>query len=302
MIEAGFGDEVLSTDCGGRTLLEIVRSIAEGYMSGTPNGIVMDKASGLVFSPSHFTWMDTNYPAGTPREGYPIEIQALWYATLRFLALNCPADGRWADLAGQVARSIREYYWDPGRGSLCDNLSAVRGTPAARPPPDDALRPNQLLTLTLGAVSDREAAHGILRRCAALLVPGAIRSLADEAVEHPLPVVWKGVPLNDPLKPYWGRYEGDEDTRRKPAYHNGTAWTWLFPSYPEAMFMAWGEPARGSALALLESSTQLLNSGAVGHVPEILDGDMPHIQRGCSAQAWGSSELYRVLDKLTGAT
>jgi glycogen debranching enzyme len=29
-------------------------------------------------------------------------------------------------------------------------------------------------------------------------------------------------------------------------------------------------------------------------VPEILDGDFPHLQRGCEAQAWGVSEIVRV--------
>jgi hypothetical protein len=29
--------------------------------------------------------MDTNYPACTPRCGYPIDIQALWIAALRFV-------------------------------------------------------------------------------------------------------------------------------------------------------------------------------------------------------------------------
>ena len=47
--------------------------------------------------------------------------------------------------------------------------------------------------------------------------------------------------MNDPQNPYWPRYEGDEDTRRKPAYHNGTAWTWTFPVFCEALARAWGE-------------------------------------------------------------
>ena len=59
--------------------------IATHYSRGTPNGIRMDPESGLIWSPSHFTWMDTNYPAGTPREGYPVEIQALWVRCLRQL-------------------------------------------------------------------------------------------------------------------------------------------------------------------------------------------------------------------------
>ena len=60
-------------------------AIADGYLTGTPNGIRVDPDSGLVFSPSHFTWMDTNHPAGTPRQGYPVEIQALWCAALNVL-------------------------------------------------------------------------------------------------------------------------------------------------------------------------------------------------------------------------
>ena len=48
----------------------------------------------------------------------------------------------------------------------------------------------------------------------------------------PLPVYGNdGELLNNPVEPYWPRYEGDEDTRRKPAYHNGTAWTWTFPTF-----------------------------------------------------------------------
>ena len=57
-----------------------------GYTRGTPNGIRMDAASGLIWSPAHFTWMDTNYPACTPRQGYPVEIQVLWIRLLRQVA------------------------------------------------------------------------------------------------------------------------------------------------------------------------------------------------------------------------
>ena len=69
--------------CGQRTIQDIITAIANAYMKGTSNGIQMDAETGLIYSPSHYTWMDTNYPAGTPREGYPIEIQALWYGALQ---------------------------------------------------------------------------------------------------------------------------------------------------------------------------------------------------------------------------
>ncbi len=38
----------------------------------------------------------------------------------------------------------------------------------------------------------------------------------------------------------------------------------------------------------------LLVTGCLGHLPEILDGDAPHRQRGCDAQAWGCTEAARV--------
>ena len=66
------------------TLGETLENIIENILQGTPNGVYADPETKLVFSPPHYTWMDTNYPAGTPREGYPVEIQALWYAALQF--------------------------------------------------------------------------------------------------------------------------------------------------------------------------------------------------------------------------
>ena len=92
------------------------------------------------------------------------------------------------------------------------------------------------------------------------------------------------------------RYEGDEDTRRKPAYHNGTAWTWTFPVFCEALARAWdfSPQAIAAAKAYLGSMERLMNEGCLGQIPEILDGDAPHQSRGCDAQAWGVTEALRV--------
>ena len=88
---AAIGDDsILDLKCGSRTMRQVLESIADNYLAGTPNGIKADRSSGLIYSPSHFTWMDTNYPAGTPRQGYPIEIQSLWYAALKFLGRDDP--------------------------------------------------------------------------------------------------------------------------------------------------------------------------------------------------------------------
>ena len=293
------GDDFLNQVCRGRSVRQILVDMAQALMSGTDNGIGMDAASGLLFSPSHFTWMDTNYPAGTPREGYPVEIQALWYAGLDFLARVDAADSAsWKVLAQRVQCSLHDLFWQAEAGYLSDCLHAPSGTPAAEARADDALRPNQLLAVTLGALSDADMTRSILSACQALIVPGAIRSLADRPVETPLVVERDGQLLNDPHAPYWGRYQGDEDTRRKPAYHNGTAWTWPFPLYCEAWVQCHGRAGVKAALAWLSSSVQLINSHCVGQVPEIVEGDTPHAQRGCDAQAWGVSELLRVWKKV----
>jgi len=297
----------LNIRVGGRSILQILFSMAQSLINGTPNGIKMDAESGLLFSPSHYTWMDTNHPAGTPRQGYPIEIQALWYAALSFLT---SASSQFSILNSQlnlVKKSIADLFYLKDCGYLSDCLHAGPGTPAKNADADDALRPNQLFALTLGAVTDTDICRKVLAACEELLVPGAIRSLADRPVRRRLEIWRHGNLLNDPHHPYQGVYTGDEDTRRKPAYHNGTAWTWVFPSYCEAYIKTYGSGCKGAptarpyetALAWLSSTMRLINTGCAGHIPEITDGDYPHTQRGCDAQAWGMSEFLRVL-KETG--
>ncbi len=290
------GAAFLEEPCKNRSVREVILSIGRALTGRPANGIYMDPDTGLLFSPSHFTWMDTNFPAGTPREGFPIEIQALWYNALCFLATidDDAHRDRWRLLANRVKTSISDYFWLAEEEYLADGLWTASGGPVQTAAADDALRPNQLLAITLGAVDDSDKCRKILDACSELLVPGAIRSLADRPTRHPLVITRNGQPLADPHRPYQGRYQGDEDTRRKPAYHNGTAWTWPMPAYCEAWVRTYGPQAKPTARAWLGAAGRLLDTGCIGQMPEIVDGDYPHLQRGCRAQAWGVSELLRV--------
>jgi hypothetical protein len=203
------------------------------------------------------------------------------------LIVECPEE-----LASQVSESIEKYFFVNGHCSDC--LHCSTGVSAEKAVADDHKRSNQLLLITLRAVKDPEKVHRILDDAAELLVPGGIRTLADEQVSFALPVYHHGRLLNDPVHPYRGKYCGPEDTERKVAYHNGTVWCWPFPAYCEALFIAGGSSVRKRALTLLMSVVKYFEYGAAGQLPEVADGDAPHTPGGCPAQAWSLSEFYRV--------
>lgn len=285
--------EILQLDNGdGRTLFECMESIVRNYIAGTPNGIKADKNTLLIYNPPHFTWMDTNYPAATPREGYPIEIQSLWYHALAFLG-EYKKD--YAAMAEKAAVNFEKYFYRDDLQRYSDCIHVEGGfAPVSEGIADDHIRPNQLFALTLGLVKEPHKMFSIINTSEKLIIPGGIRSLADAPVEYHLPVYRDGQLLNDPAAPYWGNYNGPEDTRRKAAYHNGTAWGWVFPSYCEALFMAGGEVCRRKALLLLLSSILVLEGGVPGQLPEVIEGNYPHWAGGCLAQAWSMSEFGRV--------
>jgi predicted glycogen debranching enzyme len=284
---------------GTRTIAEVLHSIGVHCQRGTPNGIRMDPDSALLWSPSHFTWMDTNHPAGTPREGYPVEIQVLWIRLLRQLQrLDVPHDGQaWATLADRAERAFLELFWLEPQGWLADVLIASPGVPACKAQAQDALRSNGLLAVSLGLLRGDRARRLVQAAARHLFIPGALRSLAPLPVNPPLAIhAADGRLLNVPDQPYWGRYEGDEDTSRKPAYHNGTAWVWTLPGFCEALALAWDRSpeAVAAARACLASTAPALDTGCLGQLPEVLDGDAPHQERGCDAQAWSVTETLRV--------
>ena len=148
-------------------------------------------------------------------------------------------------------------------------------------------------------VNDPEKQLAIINAAGKLLVPGAIRTLDDAIVNHQLPISHNGKLLNDPTHPYQGYYRGPEDTARKVAYHNGTAWCWPFPAYCEALAAVGGDGSRKRALAMLMSVAVWMEKGVIGELPEVVDGNIPHRNGGCPAQAWSISEFYRVFKILT---
>lgn len=70
--------------------------------------------------------MDTNFPAASPRQGYPVEIQALWYNALILLSTidEAPESG-WKKKADLVRESIQNLFYLPAKGYFSDCLHAA---------------------------------------------------------------------------------------------------------------------------------------------------------------------------------
>ncbi|HEX9373525.1 MAG TPA: amylo-alpha-1,6-glucosidase, partial [Roseiflexaceae bacterium] len=89
---------------------------------------------------------------------------------------------------------------------------------------------------------------------------------------------------------YKGAYTGTP-VERDSVYHQGPVWTWPLGAYAEAHYRVYGD--KDAAIALLRPIEHHLRDACLGTVSEILEGDPPHLPRGCIAQAWGVAEVLR---------
>jgi predicted glycogen debranching enzyme len=255
-----------------------LKEIIEWHLRGTRFGIHVDE-DGLVSagdSMTQLTWMDARNDGRpvTPRNGKPVEIQALWYNALRFIAdlamrfEDEPMKASCEGLAARAAKGINELFWNENAGCLYD---VVDGD--AR---DDSLRPNQVIALSLGycAIPEDRARRILAAVEQHLLTPFGLRTLAPFDLR------------------YHGRYEGSP-VERNAAYHQGAVWPWLLGHYINAQIRFNGL-SREEVMRLLDPLRNFMESEGTGQLPEIFDGDAPHKPRGCFAQAWSVAELLRI--------
>jgi len=249
-------------------LYDRLKDIIEWHVNGTRFGIHMD-ADGLLTAgdpTTQLTWMDARVgdrPV-TPRNGKPVEIQALWYNALRFTA-RLTNDARYEDLAARTAESFNYSFWNENASCLYDVIDGDRR--------DASLRPNQVIALSLGycAIPEERARRILAVVEHDLLTPFGLRTLAP----------------SDPA--YRGRYEGSVENR-DTAYHQGTVWPWLLGPFITAAARFNAPRERG----LLAPLRDFALSRGTGHIPEIFDGDPPHEPRGCFTQAWSVAEVLRI--------
>lgn len=260
-----------------------VKHIIDGYRRGTRYHIHMDR-DGLIAGgvPGvQLTWMDAKVGDSviTPRQGKPVEIQALWVRALE-VGMNLATRfgesayaARCRRLRDLARRSFRTRFWNESGGCLYDVIDGPDGH-------DAAVRPNQLYALALcDDLVDREQAKQILMVVTDhLLTPVGLRTLS---------------PRDSRYRP---RYEGGV-AERDGAYHQGTVWPFLLGPFITAWVKTFGKSAqvKAQARAFLNGLEEHLREACVGQVSEIFDGDAPHVPRGCPAQAWSVAEPLRAM-------
>ncbi|MCX6250798.1 MAG: glycogen debranching enzyme N-terminal domain-containing protein [Bacteroidetes bacterium] len=256
-----------------------MKLILEGYREGTQFNILM-KENGLIHAGEPgkaLTWMDAvvHGKPVTPRLGFAVEINALWYNAVMFslevaeLANDKAFIKKWKPVADLIPGSFLETFWSPSKRFLADHVNGEYK--------DWSERPNMIFATSLPySPVDEDICKDILNTVKQeLLTPRGLRTLS---------------PKNPAYK---GIYYGDQ-AQRDLAYHQGTVWPWLLGHFAEGYLKIYGKSGLPLIKSLYKGFEPVMTEHGIGTISEIYDGDPPHTARGAISQAWSVAELLRI--------
>jgi glycogen debranching enzyme len=229
-----------------------IRHDIEDILRLYPQSDVASLSGSLIHVRGCSTWMDTRY---TPREGIPVEVNALWILALElaeFLKLPTP-------VRSKDARHEFMQFWNKETGCLYDILK----------PDDPTIRSNQVIPLAFGLIPFDDGLHALSVIKRKLLTPYGLRTIEPGSSK------------------YSGCYAGDA------SYHNGMVWPWQTGFYIDALFR-YGEDPEKIRKVVKPLWHYFLTDGA-GMLPEMFDGDAPHQPAGAVCQASSIGELIRLV-------
>jgi glycogen debranching enzyme len=278
--------------------VRLVESIS-WYERGTYNGIQVDAQDGLLRAQQAgkaLTWMNASFNGVpvTPREGKPVEVNALWYHALSLMhtwSQTLYALGSinfipttYQERSARCKQSFNQRFWYAGSGYLYDVIDGPGGD-------DPALRPNQLLALALGhavlSEKQQKPVLDIVER--ELLTPYGLRTLAPQA------------------EGYVGHLAENLEEQQR-GLHQGSVWPWLIGPYIDATLRVEAlcptshgqatpqheEPAWRKMLQILNPLRILLSKDTLGMIGDVYDGEEPHNARHNIASAISVGENLRV--------
>jgi len=256
----------------------VMKELLAAYRRGVGGVAVHD--NGLVWASAPdkaLTWMNA-VADGVPvvsRDGYPVEINALWYNAVCYaleLASRFGEEefvGEWKAWPERIRNAFREMFWNGDDGYLADFVGPEG--------PNRWIRPNMVVACGLDyKMLDEEQQASVLRIVGQhLLTPKGLRSLS-------------------PRNPrYKNRCEGDEAVRAE-ASMNGSVWVWPLWFYVKASFDLGGREFLPRAEELLARFGEEIQSYGIGSINELFDGDPPHAPWGAVSQAWSVGAVLMI--------
>ncbi|MCK9302326.1 MAG: amylo-alpha-1,6-glucosidase [Bacteroidales bacterium] len=259
-----------------------IKIILYSYKNGTDYGIYADEncllhhgREGLAL-----TWMNSvvlGKPV-TPRTGYAVEINALWYNAICF-AMEIAASANdnefveeWKPFAEKLAASFLEAFWSQEHGYLCDFFNDKEK--------NYLIRPNQLIAIAM--------------RYTPLSMP---QSMSILKVVHEELMTPRGIRSLSPRhEQYLAKCEGDHNERGL-SQHSGSAYPWLLIFYAISIFKLEGGNYAGQYLKKIVADFEPeMSEGGIGLISQLYNGNPPYEGSGTISQATNVSALLWVTE------
>ncbi len=267
-----------------KTYGDTVKEILDAYAEGTPF-LKLRENKLLYIDPSFpsITWMNAMVggKAVTPRYGYVVEINALWYNALTFAieAATAAKDKqfvkKWKDIAQSIPETFQSLFWNREKNRLFDYVADDFTEPG--------IRPNQIIAASL-----------------------PYSPLSEEMIKDVIDVVTKKLLTSRGLRTlspgnilYKGRYMGNESERDR-ALHQGTVHPWLLGHFADAYLKIYGKYGASFIEKLYNSFQDDMIEDGIGTISELYEGDPPHSGRGAISFAANIAELLRMKAMIDG--
>ncbi len=258
----------------GDFLKEIIEFILKGKH---PN--LMLKENGLVYSDgeeSAHSWMYSKWGGNvlTPRRGYVVEFNALWYNALCFVAELSAETGNeyYAEqlrvVAGKAQKSFTDVFWT-GFYLYDYVINDYR---------EQSVRPNMLWAVALkySPLENNQKKSIIDISTKELLTPRGLRSLSPKSQN------------------YHGNADGGERDRVYASFQ-GCVWPWLMGVYIEGYLNVYKNSGLSFVSRRIEGFEEEMHVGCIGTLSEMYDGNPPFRGRGGISYAMNVAELLRAL-------
>lgn len=257
---------------------ETLKAILNAFKSREHKTMRMDD-NGLIWSDDlsrPLTWFnaESNYGAIVPRNGYVVEVNALWYNVICY-ALELAKDAKdktflseWGTMPETIAESFNQIFWIESEKYLADYANHTHQ--------NTEVRPNQLLACALdySPLTEKRQRKVLAIITQELLTPKGLRSLSPESPR------------------YEGESVGNVFVRDKATF-NGSVHPWFVGFYVEANLKLFGDTYIPDGKAFLENFEEEINTHGVGLISAIYDGNPPFNPRGCISNAKNVAEILR---------